>query len=70
MKLEHVVYENISDKFDIGHCRTKVFVYEFNRNKNAELYLPSIEFEARETSEKRDSLYKIICKSMFLLIYW
>ena len=26
MKLEHVVYENISVKFDIGHCRTKVKV--------------------------------------------
>ena len=27
MKFEHiVVYENISDKFDIGHCRTKVKV--------------------------------------------
>ena len=27
MKLEHIViYENISDKFDIGHCRTKVKV--------------------------------------------
>ena len=28
MKFEYVVvvYENISDKFDIGHCRTKVKV--------------------------------------------
>ena len=27
MKLEYlVVYENISDKFDVGHCRTKVKV--------------------------------------------
>ena len=29
MKLEYiVVYENISDKFDIGHCQTKVNVTE------------------------------------------
>ena len=26
MKSEHVVYKNISDKFDVGHCRTKVRV--------------------------------------------
>ena len=33
MKLEYiVVYENISDKFDIGHCRTKVKVTARLRN--------------------------------------
>ena len=26
MKFEHVVYENISDKFDSGHCQIKVKV--------------------------------------------
>ena len=26
MESEHVVYKNISDKFDIGHCWTKVKV--------------------------------------------
>ena len=33
MTLEHiVVYENISDKFDIGHCQTKVKVTAPLRN--------------------------------------
>ena len=33
MKFEHiVVYENISEKFDIGHCRTKVKVTVRLRN--------------------------------------
>ena len=33
MKFEHiVVYENISDSFDIGHCQTKVKVTARLRN--------------------------------------
>ena len=33
MKLEYiVVYDNISDKFDIGHCQTKVKVTARLRN--------------------------------------
>ena len=33
MKFEHiVVYENISDSFDIGHCQTKVKVTTRLRN--------------------------------------
>ena len=32
IKFEHVEYENIPDKFDIGHCRTKVKVTVQLRN--------------------------------------